>query len=335
MLPPGASLAPYPGNPRRRDYATRRTFVLTSPGEAPRLLTIGRDLSLLRDRHQAFSQSLPALAAKPLLFKSTPERDYFLREFIEGKTIDELVGLGELTAEQALTHSAAVQRILEATTEPSDINAATGEARQVFQQLATISSINAFDHAVLRDVIAPSVYAGLEKTAPQTRWTNGDFTPRNLIIDPSGHPRLIDYEFAARTHFFAEDMWRWRTFSSVPISAGAASDPSAESEAPPWLEMFFWSKQLLLSHHTILPDLAAEDAAHSIRQVTELARGSIPSFSSSHFLHALSAPTHRDETLNALQNEARELRDKIERMQNSRSWRLTAWLRAIRRRFHC
>ena len=332
---PGVSLTPLPGNQRRRDHLARRTFTVSHAGKVLCHLTAGANLETLWKRTEAFHRACPSFAGKPLFYEKSRHRDYLAREFIDGKTVEHLVSAGSLTVTQALQHATKVQRTLDATKEPSSVAAAKAEARQVFEKLYALPYLSALDLAVFREVLAPIVEHGIETLPPpSTRWTNGDFTPHNLLIDTHGAPRLIDYEFAARTHFSAEDTWRWQTFSTVALPAPSETPPSDSTPRnviPPWMEIFFWTKQLVLSHETIVPEIASTDSRHAIGQVIELAGVAGAPLASSLFIQTLKPDSELRTEVERLKIERYELSDKIARMHASRSWRYTAWCRAIRR----
>lgn len=329
---PGITLTPLAGNPRRRDHLARSTFTVSHAGNTVCHLTVAPDLQPLWKRTEAFHQACPAVTGKPLFYEKGSERDYLAREFIDGKTVEHLVSTGRLTTADAHQQAAKIQEALEATTQPSDISAAKAEANRILEQFYALPFLRALDRAVFREVLAPLIINGLETTQPRTRWTNGDFTPHNLLIDLHGAPRLIDYEFAARTHFFAEDHWRWRTFShAAQPSENAVSTSSDQNPSPPWLEIFFWAKQLVLSHETILPEPASIDSPHAIRHIVEQAGLAGVRFDSSLFLQSAAPDARLQADVDRLKIERHELADKVARMQRSRSWRGTAWLRAIRR----
>jgi serine/threonine protein kinase len=335
---PDISLTALAGNPRRRDHLTRRTFTVSHGGKVICHLTAGANLETLWKRTEAFHRASPAISGKPLFYEKSRHRDYLAREFIDGTTLEHLVNASCLNAGQARQHAAKIQRALETTTEPSNVAAAKAEARQVFEKLYALPYLSALDHAVFRDVLAPLVDRGIESTQPRTRWTNGDFTPHNLLLDANGNPRLIDYEFAARTHFFAEDAWRWQTFSSLPLptrlemsTEDPASDSTPANPIPPWMEIFFWAKQLVLSHETIVPEIASTDSRHAISQIVELTGIAGAPLASSLFIQTLKPDSELRTEVERLKIERYELSDKIARMHASRSWRYTAWCRAIRR----
>ena len=329
---PGIILTPLAGNPRRRDHPTRRTFTVSHAGKIVCHLTVARDLQPLWQRTEAFHQACPSVTGKPLFYEKGTRHDYLAREFIDGKTVEYLVSIGKLTTADAHHQAAKIQQALDATTKPSDISAAKAEASHILEQFYALPFLSALDRAVFREMLAPLIISGIETTQPRTRWTNGDFTPHNLLIDPHGAARLIDYEFANRTHFFAEDSWRWRTFSH-PAQASEDSAPAVPEPAPspPWLEIFFWAKQLVLSHETILPEPASIDSVHAMRHIVEQAGLAGVRLDSSLFLQSASPDARLQAEVDRLKIERHELSDKITRMHRSRSWRYTAWLRAIRR----
>ncbi|MGC4073510.1 MAG: hypothetical protein QM760_13550 [Nibricoccus sp.] len=293
-------------------------------------LTIGLNLAPQWTRTDSFHKACPSIATKPLFLEKFGKHQYLGREFINGHSVAELLQAGKLTATEVHAHIVKIQEMLAGTHATSDVSSAKAEAAHVFGQIQQIPHLSTVDKVLFDTLLAPLVYAGIESTSPSTRWTNGDFTAHNLIISTDGCARLIDCEFAHRTHFPSEDLWRWLNFSHLPASQFAML-PNHTSSPPPWLEIFFWTKQLVLSHRTALPAIAQSDSAHAIAQIARLSSAARVPLGSGFFAQTLCEQSETESKVARLKIERDELRDKILRMENSRSWKVSAPLRAIRR----
>jgi len=200
--------------------------------------------------------------------------------------------------------------------------AAHAEASEIFSAFEQLPTLSRADREIIRETIMPIVLGEVVRRPSTRRWSNGDFTPRNLILNTAGELRLIDYEFAQITHFPEEDEWRWQTFSSP--------DFRSTTPFPAWMETFFWLKQMVLSHANIAPGEDAKDADHALERIAQQLLRLTPSAGSSLVRHLIAQSPVREENARLVEANA-ILSDKLQRTLNSRSWRLTAWLRAIRR----
>lgn len=241
-------LEPIPRNAERRDYLTRRAFRVLAGGRAVCHLRVGKDLADLRSRTQAFSEACPEIACHPLFWLQSDGWDYHGTELFEGRDLETLVAEGRLKSPDALVHARKVVSALERTLLPSDAGAATEEAELFLARACASPIFSGLDQQFLRDVIFPFIRRGALAGPQRTRWTNGDFIARNVLVDEHGNVRLVDYEFAARTHFFAEDWWRWRSISVLPPEALELPEFHGIAADDPWLEAFFILRHAVLVH---------------------------------------------------------------------------------------
>ncbi|HEY0946108.1 MAG TPA: hypothetical protein VGD81_12605 [Opitutaceae bacterium] len=322
---------PLPGNPRRHDCLTRRRFRILAADRVVCLLTLGHNLASLAKRVEAFAQACPEIACRLFFYRRVEGWDYLGVEFFDGDDLETLTGARRLSPATTREHVAAVISALERTWRPSSAEAAAHELDVLFSRLCALPIFAGFDQSFLRHVVFPFVRAGALTGPHRTRWTNGDLIPRNVLVDRLGNVRLIDCEFASRTHFYGEDAWRWRTLSSLPSPAHELPGWDQAEAQGPWLEALFLLKQVTLAHEINGAHLAVGDSRAFLDRLLTLTTQAHGGFKGSAFLHRLGTLQTLESDL-ARTEEALRVRDaKIERMHRSFSWRATSWLRALRR----
>src|SRR5579871_6382860 len=235
----GLQLEPIRGNPNRRDYLSKASFRVLAGNRTLCHLTVGRNLTPLWERTQAFASACPEIACRPLFFHRLGEWDYLGVEFFDGRNLDDLALERQLTPAEALKHAGEIVAALDRTLQPSNSGAAAQEIDALFAQVCALPIFAEIDQTILQQFVFPFVRTGALAGPFRTRWTNGDLIPRNVLVDRQGNVRLVDYEFAARTHFYFEDAWRWRTFSSLAPEAHDLPGLSGRATQEPWLEAFF------------------------------------------------------------------------------------------------
>jgi O-antigen biosynthesis protein len=356
--PTGLHLEPLQGNPNRRDYLSKASYRVRAENRTVCHLTVGRNLTKLWERTRSFASACPEITCRPLFCHRSKEWDYLGIEFFDGQNLESLVLEGQLTPAEALKHSGEALAALERTLQVSSAEAAAQEIATLFAQVRALPIFAEFDQIFLQQAVFPFVRAGALTGPFRTRWTNGDFIPRNVLVDQEGKTRLVDYEFAARTHFFTEDAWRWRIFSTLPPEARELPGLGDRSTNEPWLEAFFLLRQLVLAHEINGAQRAGIDLQPAINRLVALAASGQAAFQANVFLQLLASVPRLKETLqqkdvvitetlalgrvvtsDAL-SELMRLRDllyqreeKIRAMQASFSWQSTVPLRALRRRF--
>lgn len=339
---------PIPRNPERRDYLTRGAFRVFVNDRAFCHLIVGMGLADLHARAQAFAEACPGITCRPLFWHQSEGWDYLGTELFEGQNLDRLVLEGRLKPADATARVADVVSALEATLLPSTAEAAAREMEQFFSWVCASAIFSGLDHQFLQSVVFPFIRKDAPSNLRHTRWTNGDLTAQNVLVDAQGAVRLVDYEFASRTHFFAEDWWRWRSLSMLP--ADALDLPGSNlASTEPWLEAYFILRHAVLVHEINGAAVAVSGLRQQIDRLVTLAAAANREFRASVFLQPLALRSsnteawldrlHTIETMIAKQQsqlqsltarlEQRE--DKITRMQRSHSWRLTAPLRWLRR----
>ena len=345
-------IEPLPGDASRPDRLARKHFRVSAGEHTLFRLTVGPNLKDLWERSRAFAEACPEIACPPLFCHRAGEWDYLAIEFFPGRNLEELFLDGGLTSAETVRHVTKIMTVLGGTEQPSTREAATQEIEALFRQVGSLPIFDRFDQSFLQQAVFPIVRTGALTGPFHTRWTNGDLIPRNVLVDQQGQVRLVDYEFANRTHFFAEDGWRWRAFSNLPAEMRDLPGLGVSLSKEPWLEVFFLLKQLVLINEGggNQPNVAASRPV--LDWLVAVAARAHDGFRSSAFLQPLapqSLPQKNEQTpsellalgraviadaldeLTRLRNLLYQREEKIRAMRSSFSWNVTAPLRALRR----
>ena len=193
---------------------------------------IGRDLQLLAERAHGFHQACPEIAAKPVFFFEEGAWQWFGCEHENSSE--------ELRDDQ-LSHAASVlEPALEATEVPSTAAAAEAEIDAFLEKLSRLPEFSLLDRELLLRYVGNELKATLVESHPRTRWAHGNLTARAIRVNANGRVRLMEPEFASRTHFFAEDWLR-------------LGRPMANAPA---LRAYSWLREILMDRNSVRPNLA-------------------------------------------------------------------------------
>lgn len=239
-------LDPEAKNPSRSDSHRKHAFRVTRDGSPWCFLTIGSGVRDLWQRTSAFAEACPDISCQPLFFASVGRYEMMGVSLFEGADVEKLLESGKLSTDGLRATLARIQQALASTRRASDVSSAAVELDDFSSQVLQAPVFNEVDRQLLRDVILPFVREHALRGVMETRFTNGDFVARNILQADDGTCRLIDHEFAGRTHFSAADLWRWRSFSKLP---GDLLDLAAtpESTPPPaWIEVYSILQHLVL-----------------------------------------------------------------------------------------
>jgi chromosome segregation ATPase len=291
----------HPRNSNRRDYFSKQTFRVMQNGRTLCLLTAGRNLKDLYERSTTFSKACPEIACAPIFFQHREGLDFIAARYFEGDSLQNLVRQGKMTPIEAVGHANDIMGRLEMTFRVSTINEAHNELEKFFASVRGCSFFGGLDRNFLESIVFPFVQQGALEGVMRTRWSNGDFIARNILADAAGDKRLIDYEFARRTHFFGEDFWRWKNFSELPDEAKTLA--RLKDKDKPWLEGFFILRQILLSHLINGAAAAADDTRRQVGRLLQLAAEANLNFKASVFYNRLGPDSDLAETLRQANDE--------------------------------
>ena len=233
------------GNVDRRPDGARTAWHALRPDGTAVKLTLGADLADLARRQAALADACPELVPPVLLSEKLSSGSVLAEPFFEGPALEAVLAAQSLPLGTILAALARVEAALAATLQPSDEAARLAEWNLWSASLLALPQWIDAERGILRETILPRLYPLLATEPPVTRWSNGDFTPANLLVNAKGDIRLIDFEFATRTHFFPEDAVRFYELSPACRRAEAVLSAAVAPPAPGW-HLFFWLRQLRL-----------------------------------------------------------------------------------------
>jgi GT2 family glycosyltransferase/SAM-dependent methyltransferase len=325
------------GNPKVR----KRFYHLFIEGGIDLHLTCGFDLKQTYERAKAFHAKLPKLTCEPVFLSEDKEFDLFGQEFFAGQPIDESLVSGR-TSEQEVTEILEKLRIalesLEADSSEAAIHSELDDFGKLLMQNKFLGDV---DRAIINESLLPYLREKSASFIPTIRWSNGDMAARNIILSEDGDFRIIDCEFAHQTHFFDEDWVRLSRYSHPQFS----SLPFFEKRLEKSMEFFwpyFWLRQALLDlqvhEKESCPDflkvnlsnacLGANFDSSSKNDFSLILSGIANHFRQVERKHFVECHGRLDAELSNV-----ELDSRINRIQDSASWKTTAPLRFLRRKF--
>ena len=230
------------GNADRRDRAVRTAWRVNLPdGRTARLLLAPR-LADLAQRHRAFAAACPDLVPAPVFYQTLKNGEAWAESFFAGRSLE---SAASESPDETSAAFAQVGSRLATTSRPSTESARLAEWQTWTGAVESLPIWTPDEKQLLRDLIWPQLYPLLAVTPPVTRWTNGDFTSDNILVNERGQPQLIDSEFAGDTHFFAEDAVRFHALSPSAAKWPELYAASLPPRGPAW-QLFFWLRQLTL-----------------------------------------------------------------------------------------
>lgn len=257
-------------NRDRSDFLKRGDFQIMRDGHGVYHLAVGWDLAELHTRATTFAANCPTITCPPKLWHRSESLDFLAFEYFNGVPLDQALRSGAINSSAAKQAAEKIVAALHATLTPSDESAALDELATLERNVLSIPTVTPVDRLFLATIAFPFVRRSLLKPPFRRHWTNGDLIPRNVLINAHGEVRLIDYEFAASTHFHAEDWWRWRMFTEEPNQTPDLPVLDWPDPSTPACEALFILRQLYLSHEVLPAAHAVADSEARLVRLIEI-----------------------------------------------------------------
>lgn len=229
----------------REDQQVLKKYKVHRKGQQGYFVLTGVGLGGLKHCLEQFHAAAPLIVAGIHGWESESNNDWLVHELFVGIDLEAALDSKRIAPDTARSLIGTLRVALASTEQPSTRAAMEAELRALFFKAEEIRVFSTTEQILLMEQVLPWMIKRSREIQPFTRWSNGDFIPRNLQLTSSEQLRLIDYEFAGRTHFFAEDHWRWRTLSSAHTYLGPLPDSPAEP-LPAWQEALFILRQITL-----------------------------------------------------------------------------------------
>lgn len=270
-LPPGSVPAPLAGgNADRRPEFRRRAWKAAAPDGRPLRLVVGRELAALARRQEAFASLAPGLVAAPSFVESIGDIEILAEPLIDGDSLESHFARAPSSEDELGSAFAKAMRALASTTTTSSEAERRAEWDGFASAVPAVPGWSDVERELLASSVLPALYPHLASSPPVTRWTNGDLTAANLLLERDGTPRLVDFEFAQRTHFFAEDGVRFLALSRVGRTRPELFRPHLPPAGPAW-HLYFWLRQCLLEARQNTPAYLARVRPHRLGVIRRLA----------------------------------------------------------------
>lgn len=216
-LGPNGRLVPLPATADLRDpHALRHHFEWVC-GNTPRYhLVAGPQVSIDFEKTKLFHSRFPDLAIRPIALLQIPGSSVAVLEHFDGQTLEFALSSNHLSIPDALSLLDRLIDRLDASipfATPAEISEDLSLLRE---ELFSSPVWGTLDLRFFDSTVFPFLQNAFSSLPLMRRWTNGDFIPRNLLVDANHHVRLIDFEFAAQSSLAAADYFRFGEFSTLP-----------------------------------------------------------------------------------------------------------------------
>ena len=255
----GGLLVASPPNPLRNDSARRRLFLWSVDGQIRYHVVAGPRAADEFEKTRAFHQAHPSIGVRPAALLNAADTRVAVLEHVEGPSLESALASGAISIPQAESLLDQLLDALDSSAEPSDSEAALRELDSLRLDLLAIPALGPLDALFFDHLLFPLLRAGLPDAPCSRRWSNGDFVARNLLLDPHGRLRLIDFEFASPSALAASDAFRFGEFSAVPDELKAHVRRRLPGD-PRWWSLLFCAAQLRKLSAVRPPDAFLFDA---------------------------------------------------------------------------
>lgn len=253
----------------RRDAESRRAYLVRQDGKVVCHLLVAPDLTDHTARAKLFAEAYPKLVPKHLLSAVAGGEHLYAREYVDGTTLRELLLGNQSLQQQALKVITEVRGLFQQAIRPSDPAAAIEEVEQMIERLRRLSVLRTADQVLLIETVLKVAQRELAETKLGSRVGHGDFIAHNILITPRGEPKLIDFEFSARTHFHANEWENFALFSELSPESLGVLGPIREP-IPHWMRALLWVNQILKEGETNLPDVFHRNLASRLGPIVRI-----------------------------------------------------------------
>ena len=226
------------GNPCNHQFKRKRFFKIKLNDSSTIHLTIGKNLSDVFEKTKLIYDLIPKQSCKPLFLIDGKEFDIMGQEFFEGLPIDEKYESGDISEDIISGIILDLEKTLSSLEEKSTKSALIQEFTQFKETILNNEALHSLDKSFLKNYVFPLIESSMLVESASLRWSPGDLAARNILIGDNLEYKIIDCEFAQKTHFHEEDWLRLCTFSTVRFR-GIPILNKKTKKYDPWIQIYF------------------------------------------------------------------------------------------------
>jgi glycosyltransferase involved in cell wall biosynthesis len=225
----------------------RKRFYKLKLGESEIIhLTLGKNLKNVFNKTKSFYEECPEYSCKPLFINDGQMHNLFGQEFFEGTPIDEKYASNKISDEDVSKIISKIQKTFSSLEVESTHEAFLEEFNEFKETILSNNSLHLFDKDFLNKCVFPYLEDSLFPKSFSIRWSPGDLAARNILIDNELNFRIIDCEFAHKTHFHDEDWIRLVVFSADSFKE-IPSVREILDRVDPWYHIYLYLRQTFLN----------------------------------------------------------------------------------------
>ncbi|MAV28584.1 MAG: hypothetical protein CMF43_02125, partial [Legionellales bacterium] len=198
------------------------------------------------EKANAIYELIPSIVVKPLFAVKDGSALLLAQEWFDGHALDEAFSMGivpEKKIEETLVKLESSFKNLETE---STIENAIIELNGFQEETLQNEYIKQTDQKILNDFIFPKLKNDLAIHASTVRWSGGDLIPSNILINERNEFRMVDFEFARKTHFHEEDWLRMYLFCNDEFRKTDFVQRKFQ-EVHPLFHSYFLIRQIMLN----------------------------------------------------------------------------------------
>ena len=253
----------------QKDLVRKRFYKLKIVDSETVHLTLGQDLKSVFNNTKSFYDVCPEYSCKPL-FINTEQRLHLLgQEFFEGTSIDEKYSSNKINDEDVSKIISTIQKTFSSLEVESTHEAFLEEFNEFKETILSNNSLHLFDKDFLNKCVFPHLEDSLLPKSFSVRLSPGDLAARNILVDNHLNFRIIDCEFAHKTHFHEEDWVRLAVFSSGNFK-GTPSVNQRLDQVDPWYHIYLCLRQTWLNRTIWQNDDYQDFASYDLYTILKL-----------------------------------------------------------------
>ena len=303
-------------------------------------LKIGIDIYHIYENLKTFYREYPNLCCKPIGFVNYGVYQVILQEHFNGQPLSAITNKDVITNVIQKIRSIFENKIIKSSRieQKKELNG-------IIDEICDLPFFLNTDRQILDNYIRKILLENLDEIEPKNRYSTRDLISRNILLNENDL-RIIDLEFLKKTHFYGEDWVRLYRFGDYQIKNTTLIKQYYQQE--PWVIHCISFLDQMLKDKTkktigCLKNFIISDFYEVVFIINKnfqlgnsfLLNGlykKVDDFTQYKITQKISKEDISLK-LNHQDNQIEVLKDKVFRMQNSLSWKITSPIRYIRRIF--